>query len=218
MPEASSPTVTQLKGDVNSDGSVNIFDLVITAGQFGQTSAGLMGDVNNDGTVNIFDLVIVASSFGQSAVAAAPVSTHGLTLSTTHKQQIGLAIQQLSSNSARSAAEELTLNLLQTILPRPLPSKNQLLANYPNPFNPETWIPFQLAEDSEISITIYDLRGQPIRRLPLGQLMAGRYEGRDRAAYWDGRTEDGELVASGTYFYRLNEGKYHQTRKMAILK
>ena len=216
--EASSPTVTQLKGDVNSDGSVNIFDLVITAGQFGQTSAGLMGDVNNDGTVNIFDLVIVASSFGQSAVAAAPVSTHGLTLSTTHKQQIGLAIQRLSSNSARSAAEELTLNLLQAILPRPLPSKNQLLANYPNPFNPETWIPFQLAEDSEITITIYDLRGQPIRRLPLGQLMAGRYEGRDRAAYWDGRTEDGELVASGTYFYRLNAGKYHQTRKMAILK
>ncbi|HIB86020.1 TPA: T9SS type A sorting domain-containing protein, partial [Candidatus Poribacteria bacterium] len=93
--------------------------------------------------------------------------------------------------------------VLKAILPERLPTQTQLLANYPNPFNPETWIPFELSQDREVTITIYDVQGQRIRQLELGMVTAGRYVSSDQAAYWDGRTEDGEAVASGTYFYQL---------------
>ena len=99
-----------------------------------------------------------------------------------------------------------------------LPTTAQLLANYPNPFNPETWIPFELAEDAEVTITIYDVPGQRIRQLQLGQVTAGRYVTAGQAAYWDGKSETGQVVASGTYFYQLLAGGYTETRKMVILK
>ena len=112
----------------------------------------------------------------------------------------------------------MVLGFLQAILPDRLPTSSQLWANYPNPFNPETWIPFELNQDTAVSISIYDLQGQLIRRLELGQLTAGRYLRSDRAAYWNGKTEAGEAVASGTYFYQLEAGDYRQTRKLVILK
>jgi hypothetical protein len=80
------------------------------------------------------------------------------------------------------------------------PAQNQLLQNYPNPFNPETWIPYQLSEDSPVSVSIYDTTGKLIRTLSLGFQSAGFYNSRERAAYWDGRNELGERVASGIYF------------------
>ena len=70
-----------------------------------------------------------------------------------------------------------------------LPDETTLLANYPNPFNPETWIPYQLANPSDVVISIYDARGQVVRRLALGHQPAGYYTHRSRAAYWDGRNE-----------------------------
>ena len=83
------------------------------------------------------------------------------------------------------------------------PEKTQLLANYPNPFNPETWIPYELATDTNVRLTIYNTQGVVIRSLQLGHQSAGYYTGRDRAAYWDGRNALGEQVASGLYFYQL---------------
>ena len=209
--------VAKLVGDVNGDGSVNIFDLVIAAGSFGKTGSGIMGDVNVDGGVNIFDLVIVAGNFGKSLVAA-PSMISKIELTTEQKQHIGLAIDQLESNSNRSNAEEIALNVLKAILPERLPTQTQLLPNYPNPFNPETWIPFELSLDSQVAISIYDVQGQLIRQLELGRVTAGRYIRADLAAYWDGKTENGEAVASGTYFYQLQAGDYIETRKMVILK
>ena len=99
-----------------------------------------------------------------------------------------------------------------------LPDKNALLANYPNPFNPETWIPYQLAEAGEVEIVISDMRGIGIRRLALGHQPAGDYAPRHRAAYWDGRNEVGEPVASGVYFYTLTAGAFTATGKMVIKK
>ena len=98
------------------------------------------------------------------------------------------------------------------------PDRNQLLQNYPNPFNPETWIPYQLSDDSPVSVSIYDRTGVRIRTLFLGIQSAGFYNSRGRAAYWDGRNENRELVASGTYFYELSTPSSRQLRRMVIIK
>ena len=99
-----------------------------------------------------------------------------------------------------------------------LPDGTQLLPNYPNPFNPETWIPYQLANNSDVNIAIYDTRGMLIRMLALGYQSTGYYTSRSRAAYWDGRNGLGENVASGVYFYQLRTDETSPTRKMVILK
>ena len=99
-----------------------------------------------------------------------------------------------------------------------IPETTGLLANYPNPFNPETWIPYQLAAPADVQITIYDTRGALVRRLELGHQAAGSYTSRSRAAYWAGRNSQGERVASGIYFYQFQAGNVSSLRKMLILK
>lgn len=99
-----------------------------------------------------------------------------------------------------------------------LPTETVLLSNYPNPFNPETWIPYQLSEPAEVTLRIYAVNGRLIRTLTLGHQLAGVYHSRTRAAYWDGRNEVGESVASGIYFYTLSAGDFSATRKMFIRK
>ncbi|MFQ6041883.1 MAG: kelch repeat-containing protein [Candidatus Poribacteria bacterium] len=99
-----------------------------------------------------------------------------------------------------------------------VPEKSELGRNYPNPFNPETWIPYMLAEDAVVLIDIYDMKGQRIRRLDLGYRQAGYYLNRSSAAYWDGRNERGERVASGMYFYTLQAGSFTASRKMLLMK
>ena len=98
------------------------------------------------------------------------------------------------------------------------PEVTALLQNYPNPFNPETWIPFDLSEDAEVTIDIYDGVGDLVRRLSMGQISAGAYRDRERAAYWDGKNENGEQIASGVYFYQIRASNYREMRKMVILK
>ena len=99
-----------------------------------------------------------------------------------------------------------------------LPQETSLLHNYPNPFNPETWIPYHLAEPADVTLTIYAVNGQVVRRLDLGHQAAGFYRSRARAAYWDGRNAVGERVASGIYFYTLMAGEFAATRKLLIRK
>ena len=98
------------------------------------------------------------------------------------------------------------------------PTETTLLPNYPNPFNPETWIPYQLSSPSDVKVHIYAVNGSLVRRLSLGHQVAGMYHGRSRAAYWDGKNEIGEPVASGVYFYTLTAGDFTATRKMLIRK
>ena len=98
------------------------------------------------------------------------------------------------------------------------PAQNLLLQNYPNPFNPETWIPYQLSEDTSVSISIYDTTGKLVRTLSLGFQSAGFYNSQGRAAYWDGRNARGERVASGLYFYQLTTPSFQQTRRLVIVK
>ena len=107
---------------------------------------------------------------------------------------------------------------LPELLVYEVPTKTALLMNYPNPFNPETWIPYQLARDATVILAIYDTKGTLVRRLEMGHQLAGYYTGRGKAAYWDGRNENGESVASGLYFYQLETSSFRQLRRMLIVK
>ena len=108
--------------------------------------------------------------------------------------------------------------MLERLLATLLPKETVLLANYPNPFNPETWVPYQLAKPAEVTLMIYAINGTVVRTLALGHQVAGHYQSRVRAAYWDGRNAQGEKVASGVYFYTLTAGDFTATRKMLIRK
>ena len=99
-----------------------------------------------------------------------------------------------------------------------IPAETELLSNYPNPFNPETWIPYRLAEDAFVTLIIYDTVGQVVRTLDVGHRIASAYESRSKAIYWDGRNDLGEQVASGIYFYTLTAGDFSATRRMVIVK
>ena len=208
--------VGALIGDINEDGIVNIFDLVIAVGSFRKMGTDLVGDVNGDNLVNIFDLVIIAGSFGQLLVS--PSTASEIMLTTQQKRDLALIVDQLLVNSQRSVTEEVALRWLQSVLTERLPTTTQPLANYPNPFNPDTWMPFELGQDAEVIIRIYDVKSQLIRQLELGMVTAGRYLTSGRSAYWNGETDKGEVAANGIYFYQLQAGNYIKTRKMVILK
>ncbi len=107
---------------------------------------------------------------------------------------------------------------LEDLIAYEIPAETELLRNYPNPFNPETWIPYRLAEDANVSLTIYDVNGEMVRTIDMGHQSAAVYESRAKAIYWDGRNRFGEQVASGIYFYSLSAGDFSATRKMVILK
>ena len=204
----------ELKGDVNADGVVNIQDLVLVASSFGETGEN-SADINADGVVNIADLVLVAGALG--ATAAAPsIQAESLKLLTAADVREWLS-QAHRLNSSHVDYQR-GLLVLEQLLAALAPKETLLLPNYPNPFNPETWIPYQLATSGDVKITIYDARGVVVRRLELGYRQAGYYTNRSRAAYWDGCNGLGEHVASGLYFYHLEAEGVSLLRKMVTLK
>ena len=201
--------------DVNGDGVVNIQDLVLVASNFGQTGQN-SADVNADGIVNIQDLVLVAAAFGDDAAAAPalhPSDLEGLTAA-----EIQDILTQARQMTLTYPAYLQGVAVLEQLLDLLLPKETALLSNYPNPFNPETWIPYQLAEPTDVTLHIYSVNGALVRTLELGHQIAGTYHSKNRAAYWDGRNEHGESVASGMYFYTLTAGNFTATRKMLIQK
>jgi hypothetical protein len=99
-----------------------------------------------------------------------------------------------------------------------IPIKFALLQNFPNPFNPETWIPYDLSQYASVDIYIYDVQGRLVRHLNIGKQVAGSYITKDKSAYWDGRDDRGEKVASGVYWYTLRAGDFNATRRMVIVK
>lgn len=107
---------------------------------------------------------------------------------------------------------------LEALLAAMTPQQPALLPNYPNPFNPETWIPYQLVVAADITIDIYATDGKRVRHLAIGHQAAGVYQSKGRAAYWDGRNDAGERVASGVYLYTLTAGDFSATKKMLIRK
>ena len=205
---------TAFDEDVNGDGVVNIQDLVLVASNLDQRGENA-ADVNGDGIVNIQDLVLVAGALGGDA-AAPSLNTEVLSIFTAADVQLWLS--QAQHLMLADATSQRGIIFLEQLLAALTPKETALLVNYPNPFNPETWIPYQLAEPTEVTITIYAVNGALVRTLALGLQPAGMYQNRSRAAYWDGRNAVGEPVASGVYFYTLTAGDFTATRKMLIQK
>ena len=203
-----------IKEDVNRDGVVDAQDIVYIGQRYGQTGQS-RADVNGDGVVNIDDLILVAAVI--DSAPAAPSIRSQLPKDLTAATVEGWLTEAKLRNNKTPTYQRgiLTLEQLLAVL---TPEETVLLPNYPNPFNPETWIPYHLANDTDVSLFIYDMDGALVRELDLGHQRAGYYTDRSRAAYWDGRNEWGERVASGVYFYQLRAGDYLKLRKMVILK
>ena len=199
--------------DVNNDGVVDVEDLVLVAARFGSTAvrgAHPNPDVNTDGVVDREDLLLVVEALeSQEDTTAAP----SLTTAGLQRWILEAKLRNLSNETFQSG-----IAVLERLLTSSHPTETTLLPNYPNPFNPETWIPYQLSENADVKISIHAVRGQLVRTLNLGHQAAGIYESRSRAAYWDGRNALGEPVASGVYFYTLSAGDFTATGKMLIRK
>ncbi len=140
-------------------------------------------------------------------------SDETLTIPGTALKVPGEYVVKVTATSQGDSTKIAQLETMTTIHP-----KTRALPNFPNPCNPETWIPYQLATSSDVTVKIYAVTGDMVRTLALGHQPAGLYQSKSRAAYWDGTNKLGESVASGIYFYRFEAGDYSATRKMLILK
>ena len=210
------------KGDLGEVGGIAVFDdVVYWTEQTG--SGGKVRSVNRTGSGDK-KLLAVLEEIIPGGIAVDPVggkvywtTSHGIrsaplmgdTVVIGEETPAGIALGGTAAVPAAPAAPSIS----------PVVSvENTLLANYPNPFNPETWIPYQLSASADVSVSIYAVDGHLVRRLDLGHQVEGVYRSRSRAAYWDGRNEFGERVASGLYFYTLTAGDFTATRKMLIRK
>ena len=204
-------------GDLNHDGIVNIQDLVLVASQFGTTGPSA-ADLNADNTVNIQDLVLVANALDTGAAAPAAGQSTAALVNTWLQLAQQNAASRVQTSLPKGFSYARGIQVLEQLARALTPETTALFANYPNPFNPETWIPYQLAKAADVSVTIYASDGNVVRTLVLGHQEAGMYKNRTQAAYWDGKNETGESVASGLYFYTLTAGNFTATRRMLILK
>ena len=208
--------------DVNGDGVVNIQDLVLVAGAFGEGAAAPSARAVSLSRLTASDVegwliearAVSSVSQDRPILTSFSPQTHILRGSGSGEPelQIGSASRPGGLSYSRGIA------VLEQLLANFMPQETALLANYPNPFNPETWIPYQLANPAEVTVTIYAANGAVVRTLDLGHRRAGSYASQSRAAYWDGRNAQGEPVASGVYFYTLQAGDFSATRKMVIRK
>ena len=234
--------IVEISGDawINVSGTSAAPQVALTGIEVGNTTPvlGLRGLIIDEGTgLKAEDFRVTVKNLSTSRAVAAIISPDEAGYrSTVVDIETGRAatvgdILEISAQSPNPfigvkplrytvTAEDVKQSLIQLpeLVAYEIPAETQLLANYPNPFNPETWIPYRLAEDAFVTLTIYDGSGQVVRTLDVGHQTAAVYENRSKAIYWDGRNEIGEQVASGVYFYHLSAGDYSTTRKMVILK
>ena len=210
-------TVTFLAEDVNQDGRVSIADLIEVAQSLRKpASENPRADVNGDGAISLVDLVTIANYIAKSRSDTPAAPRYHVVVLDAATVQTWLDLARVEDDGSLTFREGIAN--LEQLLASLLPKETTLLPNYPNPFNPETWIPYRLAKPAEVSIAIHATDGQLVRVLALGNQSAGMYQSRNRAAYWDGKNQIGEPVASGIYFYTLTAGDFNATRKMIIRK
>ena len=212
-------------GDVSNNGKVTAYDAsmvlqyvvgLITLSPEQQRAA----DVTGDKTVSALDAALILQytvglivEFPVQSVPAAPALNPELETKLLTK-----AIKQLDTTHLTKEQKQVLEQLKRLISQELPPTHTMLFQNFPNPFNPETWIPFQISADAPVTIRIYTAKGQLVRVLNLGTRKAGTNLTKNRAAYWDGRDSLGQSVASGMYFYTLQVGEFRAMRKMVIVK
>ena len=196
------PALPLLASDVNGDGAVNVIDLALVALHFGQTGT-LDTDVNRDGVVDIDDLIQVASVIDSTAQAP---QAQPLTLTTITRDDVQGWIDQAEALNRTDAITRRGIRFLKHLIAALTPKATILLPNYPNPFNPETWIPYHIAHAADVVLTIYDIKGAIVRQLDVGYQPAGYYTAQSQAAYWDGRNERGG-IGRQWYLFLSSEGR-----------
>lgn len=211
--------------DVNGDGVVDIKDLQYVIERIGSNDNS--ANLNGDRSVNVNDFAIVAAAMNNSPIASfdtgqdlepylAPSPFPQASLETIRSwidmMEIANDGSPYFTNGIRNLEDLLMLYDMR------LPDKTALLKNYPNPFNPETWIPYQLSKGAEVRIVISDVQGRIVRRFDLGFQNAGKYMSKSQAVYWGGNNDLGRVVSSGVYFYAFFAGDYTETRKMIMIK
>ena len=214
--------------DVNRDGVVDIIDLILVAIYYRTPDLllasryGVYPDVNNDGVVDVNDIIAVAAAI-DAALAAPTLMKYPVEISKLTIENLKLWIQLAGQLEPQEHLVQKGIAVLKQLLDvhlqkDVLPNKTALLPNFPNPFNPDTWIPYQLANPAVVTISIHSADGKLVRKWSLGRLSAGIYHQKSQAAYWNGRNELGEFVANGVYFYTLKAGNFETTKKMLIHK
>ena len=203
--------------DINNDGIVDIQDLMLVSNSIGVVSNDFPKvDVNKDGTVDFIDLLLVASHLGESCYTSAPKSNFAV--SQNHIDSISEWLIEAYQQDDGSDIFRDGITNLEALMHNTLTENTKLLPNFPNPFNPETWIPYDLAQNSNVEIQIYNQMGETVKILELGFQNAGTYRTKHRAAFWNGKNSQGEFVASGIYYYSLKTGHRKYIRKMVVRK
>ena len=191
--------VEEIPTDVDGDGVVDLRDLMFVARVLGDNGNDAVADVDGDGRVTVRDLIRVASDIHRTAAAPA---------------RAGHDAPVLRLLAGEMSPEE----FVRRVAAPAAPGQTRLLPNYPNPFNPETWIPFELDKASVVTVTLYDMRGSVVRVLELGHREPGNHRAPGRAAYWDGRTDTGETASSGAYVVALDAGGEVHRRRIILVK
>ncbi len=186
-------------------------------------------DVTGDSNVTALDATLILQ-YTVGLIESFPVDSALIAPALSPKTEAELLIKtvrQLENTYLTKEQQQVLERLKRLVFKEPIPKQTALLQNFPNPFNPETWLPYQLAQGASAIIHIYNIKGSLIRTLHLGNRKAGMYITKDKAAYWDGRNQTGERVASGIYLYtlqvreaipRTGAGDFRATRRMLILK
>ena len=210
-------------GYISSDCDISAYDASLAL-QFvvGLTELSerqqIAADVTGNGNVTALDAALILQ-YTVGLIIEFPVQQAAPILTHKYENQILTQIIAELEDIPLTAEQKHVLEQLKRFIgQQPLPSSTKVLQNYPNPFNPETWLPYQLAQDTPVIIRIYNIKGRFVRRINLGTQPAGIYLSKDRAAYWDGKDNLGQLVASGVYFYTLEAGSFTATRRMLIVK
>ena len=199
--------VSSANGDYLPAGAF-VVPAVVSGNQVTLAATALSGESEGDGT-------LATVTFEVIAVKASTLTLSDVVLS----DSAGAATRpQLENGQVTVSSAAAPVQSAHPTLAAVTPQESALLPNYPNPFNPETWIPYHLTHDAAVTLTVYDAHGALVRRLDLGHQPAGYYTDRSKAAYWDGRNASGEPVTSGVYFYQFQAGDFSATRRMVILK
>ena len=208
-----------IKVDVNDDGVVDVRDIVFVGSYLGEDMEIPRypnPDVNYDGKVDMRDVILVAKHFGMTTVPTAVPPREPRRVDPEYIPVLERIYSIMEGNPSADPDFLAVKNLLYRLIFNSRVTKTQMLQNFPNPFNPDTWIPYQLAENTDVTVRIHNISGQVVRTLDLGHRPSGSYIDRSEAAHWDGTNEVGEEVASDIYFYTIHAGDYTATRKMIV--